>query len=71
MARDLRPVYCAVTAVSLGCVACSDGAVPPSGGTETNVQPAPCSTDEDCGDAGACLLLEGSADAGFCEAPER
>jgi hypothetical protein len=53
---------------------CGDEPHPnPRGATETNVAPAPCTTDEDCGDAGKCSPLEGAApDAGllFCEAPD-
>lgn len=52
--------------------ACGDGegTTGPQGGTETNVQGVPCTSDADCGEELRCLAVAGATDGGkVCQKP--
>lgn len=49
---------------------CSDGTTGPRGGTETNVQGVPCTSDAQCGEELRCLPVIGAAEGGMvCQKP--
>lgn len=74
MRRLLAVILIASMHLWVGCASDDDGKPsgrpkPPSA-TETNVAPAPCKSDEDCGDAGVCNPPFGPDGLRFCNVDE-